>query len=84
MWCSASAWRPSRSSAFSSRRTQQVGFRDPDVLAVLLSLTQGLPLVARRRAPVAVLGVVSVATVGFLAAGYPPLTTALLGAVVAT
>lgn len=35
---------------------QQVGFRDLDVLAVLLSLTQGLPLVARRRAPVAVLG----------------------------
>jgi signal transduction histidine kinase len=63
---------------------QQVGFRDLDVMAVLLSLTQGLPLVARRRAPVAVLGVVSVATLGFLAAGYPPLTTALLGAVVAT
>jgi signal transduction histidine kinase len=64
--------------------SQQVGFRDLDVVAVLFSLAQGLPLVTRRRAPVTVLGVVSVATVGFLAAGYPPLTTALLGAVVAT
>lgn len=63
---------------------QQPGFRDPDLGAVVLAGLQGLPLVARRRSPGWVLSVVAVGTVAFFAASYPPVTTALVAALVAS
>jgi signal transduction histidine kinase len=62
----------------------QPRFHDPDALAGLVSLGQTLPLVVRRRRPATVLVLVWLATAGYLLLGYPPNTTALLGAMVAT
>jgi signal transduction histidine kinase len=62
----------------------QPQFPDPDALAGLVSLGQTLPLAFRRRRPGTVLVVVWLATGGYLLLGYPPNTTALLGAMVAT
>jgi signal transduction histidine kinase len=49
-----------------------VPFRDPDALAVLLTLCQTVPLVWRRRAPYAVLVATLVAATVHLALGYKP------------
>jgi signal transduction histidine kinase len=62
----------------------QPPFQDPDALAGLVSLGQTLPLAFRRRRPGTVLVVVWLATAGYLLLGYPPNTTALVGAIVAT
>jgi signal transduction histidine kinase len=62
----------------------QPGFRSPDAVAVLLAVAQGLPLVLRRRFPGRVLLAVWAATEAYFLLGYPPATTALLAAVVAT
>ena len=67
-----------------SAPVHQIGFRDPDGVALLVSVLQGLPLVARRGFPFSVLLVVAAATVAFFALGYPPVSTALLGALVGT
>ncbi|HZA84817.1 MAG TPA: hypothetical protein VFC13_25630, partial [Actinomycetes bacterium] len=48
------------------------GFRDPGPLAVLLTLAQTLPLTWRRRAPYAVLAVVTAAATAHLALGFKP------------
>jgi signal transduction histidine kinase len=62
----------------------QPQFKDPDALAGLVSLGQTLPLAVRRRRPGTILVVVWLATAGYLLLGYPPNTTALVGAMVAT
>ena len=62
----------------------QPRFQDPDALAGLVSLGQTLPLALRRRRPGTVLVLVWLATAGYLLLGYPPNTTALVGAMVAT
>jgi signal transduction histidine kinase len=62
----------------------QPGFRSPDAVVVLLAVAQGLPLVVRRRFPGRVLLAVWAATEAYFLLGYPPATTALLAAVVAT
>jgi signal transduction histidine kinase len=63
---------------------RQPQFQDPDALAGLVSLGQTLPLAVRRRRPGTILVVVWLATAGYLLLGYPPNTTALVGAMVAT
>jgi signal transduction histidine kinase len=60
------------------------GFRSPDALAVSLAITQGAPLALRRRMSVSVLVAVCASSTLFFALRYPPVTTALLGMVVAT
>jgi signal transduction histidine kinase len=62
----------------------QPQFQDPDALAGLVSLGQTLPLALRRWRAGTVLVVVWLSTAGYLLLGYPPNTTALLGAMVAT
>jgi signal transduction histidine kinase len=62
----------------------QPGFRTPDAAVGLLAVAQALPLVVRRRFPGRVLVTVWLATEAYFLLGYPPVTTALLAAVVAT
>ena len=64
--------------------SHQPGFRDRDLVAIALAVAQGVPLVARRRAPLWVLVAVWAATAAFVGLRYPPVTTALAGAAVAT
>lgn len=64
--------------------SHQPGFRDRDLLALVLTVAQTAPLVARRRWPLPVLLGVWVATVAYVALRYPPVTTALAGLAVAT
>ena len=53
-------------------RLYAAGFRDPGVLAVLLTLGQTVPLAWRRRAPYAVLAAVTAAAFAHLAFGFKP------------
>jgi hypothetical protein len=55
-----------------SLRLLDVHFRDPNALAVLLTLCQTVPLTWRRRAPYQVLAVTVVAAVTHLALGFKP------------
>jgi signal transduction histidine kinase len=59
-----------------------IEFRDTDALAVLLTLAQTVPLVWRRRAPMAVLAVTGLAALAHLAVGYQP-TWAEFGVLIA-
>jgi signal transduction histidine kinase len=59
-----------------------ISFRGPDALAVLLTLTQTVPLVWRRRAPGVVLAVTGLAALAHLVLGYQP-TWAEFGVLVA-
>ena len=61
----------------------QPEFRDSDLLAVLLTFSQGVPLVVRRQRPLEVLALVWLGTVAFVMLRYPPVTTALAGVAVA-
>jgi signal transduction histidine kinase len=53
-------------------RLYAAGFRDPGVLAVLLTLGQTVPLAWRRRAPYAVLAASTAAATAHMALGYKP------------
>jgi signal transduction histidine kinase len=64
-------------------RPDPAEFRAADVLAYAAAVAQGVPLVARRHHPLPVLVVVWSATVLFVALRYPPVTSSLLGLVVA-
>jgi signal transduction histidine kinase len=59
-----------------------IEFRDVDALALLLTLAQTVPLVWRRRAPMAVLAVTGLAALAHLVIGYQP-TWAEFGMLVA-
>jgi signal transduction histidine kinase len=59
-----------------------IQFRDTDALAVLLTLAQTVPLVWRRRAPMAVLAVTGLAALAHLVIGYQP-TWAEFGVLIA-
>jgi signal transduction histidine kinase len=59
-------------------------FRRPSVVAVILAVAQGAPLTVRRERPLLVLVVVWASTTLFFGLRYPPVTTALLGMVLAT
>jgi signal transduction histidine kinase len=53
-------------------RLYATGFRDPEPLAVLLTLCQTVPVTWRRRAPYAVLAVTTAAAILHLALGFKP------------
>lgn len=59
-------------------------FRRPDALAFILAVAQGAPLALRRQRSVLVLAVVWVSTTVFFGLRYPPVSTALVGVVVAS
>ena len=62
----------------------QAGFRDRDILAILLTLGQVCPLLFRRQRPVWVMTAVWAATIAFLALRYPPVSSSFAGMTAAT